>query len=262
MGHLDYVWWNWPLIQLQKPVDRMITEWRVPAIHHTTNFLQFQTMKRAKNLAFSKIMLKLFTMWGNLSNLVPLYANELPTTVLTLWAIFEIVLIWAHTSLWLRFIDDIFLLWTHGPESLTNFLEQLNSQYSVHFTWNTPPSHVTFLDVDVHIDHCEFHTSVHAIPNNLQHYLHHHSCQPKSTKRSIPYSLASASVAIPMTSTPKLSPPKGIQSPFSRNSYPMPSISQTHDPTNFLLPLLIIQDSANLQWRRKLKKKNEKVENE
>ena len=50
-------------------------------------------------------------------------------------------------SLWLRFIDDIFLLWPHGPDSLTNFLKQLNSQYPVHFTWNTSPSHVTFLDV-------------------------------------------------------------------------------------------------------------------
>ena len=30
-------------------------------------------------------------------------------------------------SLWLRFIDDIFLLWCHGPNSFTAFLEWLNS---------------------------------------------------------------------------------------------------------------------------------------
>ena len=43
-------------------------------------------------------------------------------------------------SLWLRFINDIFLLWPHGPDSLTAFLEQLNSLYPVHFTWKTPMS--------------------------------------------------------------------------------------------------------------------------
>ena len=34
-------------------------------------------------------------------------------------------------SLWLRLIDDIFLLWPHGPNSLTQFLERLNSRYPV-----------------------------------------------------------------------------------------------------------------------------------
>ena len=42
-------------------------------------------------------------------------------------------------KLWLRFIDDIFLLWPHGSDSHSAFLEQLNSRYPVHFTWNTSP---------------------------------------------------------------------------------------------------------------------------
>ena len=71
-------------------------------------------------------------------------------------------------SLWLRFIDDIFLFWPHGPESLTDFLEQLNSQYHVHFTCNTSPSHVTFLGADVRVEHGHFCTSVHIKPSNSQ----------------------------------------------------------------------------------------------
>ena len=50
-------------------------------------------------------------------------------------------------SLWLSFINDIFLLWPHCLGSLTTFLEQLNSHYPVHFTWNTFQSYVIFLDV-------------------------------------------------------------------------------------------------------------------
>ena len=40
-------------------------------------------------------------------------------------------------SLWLHLMDDIFLLWPQGPNSLTQFLECLNSRYPVQFTWHT-----------------------------------------------------------------------------------------------------------------------------
>ena len=93
-------------------------------------------------------------------------------------------------SLWLRFIDDIFLHWPDGPDSLITFLERLNSRYPYHFIWNTSQSHVTFLDVDVHIEQGQLRTSVHIKPTNHQQYLHYHSCHPILPKRSIPYSLA------------------------------------------------------------------------
>ena len=56
-------------------------------------------------------------------------------------------------SLWLRFIDDIFLLWPHGPNYLTQFLECLNSRYPIQFTWHTSSSKVMFLDVDLRVSH-------------------------------------------------------------------------------------------------------------
>ena len=37
----------------------------------------------------------------------------------------------SKPDLWLRFIDDIFLLWTHGHDSLLLFLERLNSRHPV-----------------------------------------------------------------------------------------------------------------------------------
>jgi len=36
--------------------------------------------------------------------------------------------------LWVRFFDDIMMLWTHGETSLKTFLEQLNQFRVVQFT--------------------------------------------------------------------------------------------------------------------------------
>jgi hypothetical protein len=37
----------------------------------------------------------------------------------------------SKPDFWLRFIDDNFLLWTYGHDSLILFLERLNSRYPV-----------------------------------------------------------------------------------------------------------------------------------
>ena len=34
------------------------------------------------------------------------------------------------TLVWFRYIDDIFLIWTHGKEHLEIFLQELNKFYS------------------------------------------------------------------------------------------------------------------------------------
>ena len=138
-------------------------------------------------------------------------------------------------SLWLRFIDNIFLLWPHGPDSLTVFLKQLNSRYPVHFTLNTSPSHITFLDV-VCIDHGQFqHLSMlyPPTPNNISTITAATPHQP-NTPFLTPLSLEGVtSITTLMTST--LTPPTSIeaspagatQSLSSKNSYSMASTSPT-----------------------------------
>ena len=42
---------------------------------------------------------------------------------------------YLKSLVWKRFIDDIFMVWTHGEESLNHFIEYLNSlQESIKFT--------------------------------------------------------------------------------------------------------------------------------
>lgn len=92
--------------------------------------------------------------------------------------------------LWKRFIDDIFMIWPHGEEELKLFLDDLNSRFSVTFTWSHSGSSATFLDVDITLVNGNLATSVHVKPTNKQLYLHFDSCHPPHTKRSIPRSLS------------------------------------------------------------------------
>ena len=49
---------------------------------------------------------------------------------------------------WLRDIDDVFFIWTHGKEELENFMKELNS-FSDHikFTFESDKENIIYLDV-------------------------------------------------------------------------------------------------------------------
>jgi len=84
---------------------------------------------------------------------------------------------------WYRFIDDIFLVWQSGMESLQLFLKNLNTFFSsLNFTWNISQNSVTFLDVDVFLDNGVIKTKVHVKDTNKMQYLHYESCHPKYIK--------------------------------------------------------------------------------
>ena len=91
---------------------------------------------------------------------------------------------------WYRFIDDIFMLWIHGEVALSQFLDRLNDQFTIKFTWEISDRQVTFLDVEVYLEHGNLRTDVHIKPTNKQQYLHNSSCHPPHVKRSLPHSLA------------------------------------------------------------------------
>ena len=56
-------------------------------------------------------------------------------------------------DVWFRFLDDIFLLWTHSLEELHVFINCLNEFHpSIKFTYDISDTKVTFLDVDVSIN--------------------------------------------------------------------------------------------------------------
>ena len=91
--------------------------------------------------------------------------------------------------LWVRYIDDIFLIWTHGRQKLEGFLERLNVFHdSLKFTWETSQEKVIFLDVVVRLREGELETELYCKPTDCHQYLHYKSCHPAHMKRSSVFS--------------------------------------------------------------------------
>ena len=94
--------------------------------------------------------------------------------------------------LYLRYIDDIFLILTGTKQELLIFLEKLNSKHkTIRFEHNVSNSNISFLDTLIYNDKSNtLQTTLYRKPTDQQSYLHVHSDHPKSLKRSIHYSHA------------------------------------------------------------------------
>ena len=92
---------------------------------------------------------------------------------------------------WLRYIDGISLIWTHGRTKIEAFIQHANTLHpTIKFTSNISPIHVPFLDIMVTLLDNFILTDLFSKPTDTFNYLHWSSCHPQHTRRSIPYSLA------------------------------------------------------------------------
>ena len=56
-------------------------------------------------------------------------------------------------TVWWRYIDDVFVLWTHGEESLNNFIGDINQAHpTIKFTAEWSKESVSFLDTTVKLE--------------------------------------------------------------------------------------------------------------
>ena len=66
--------------------------------------------------------------------------------------------------IYLRYIDDIFLLWTHGEEKLLQFYKDFNSEdLDIHVTMNHSTK-VNFLDTTIRLKNNTLQTSLYKNP--------------------------------------------------------------------------------------------------
>ena len=74
----------------------------------------------------------------------------------------------THSPLiWWRYIDDIFLLWTHGEEKLINFITYLNNLHpTVKFTSSFSYNEIPFLDVKVMLLNGRLETDLYVKPTD------------------------------------------------------------------------------------------------
>ena len=94
-------------------------------------------------------------------------------------------------EVWLRYIDDIFMVWTHGEEKLKDFLKELNIFHeTIKFTAEASKETVNFLDVQVSLKDGVFSTDLYVKPTDTHQFLHPSSCHPFHCKKAIPFSQA------------------------------------------------------------------------
>ena len=91
-------------------------------------------------------------------------------------------------ALYLRFIDDIFVIWDQGEENLKRFINFLNESHdSIKFTAEYSKNSVTFLDTKIHVENNDIYTELYTKETDTHNYLHYTSAHPKHCKKGGPY---------------------------------------------------------------------------
>ena len=86
-------------------------------------------------------------------------------------------------------IDDIFLIWPHGIDTLQTFLENANRTHpNISFTHEYSSTVVSFLDVIIKIINGIISTSLYQKNTDNHRYLHYTGCHPMHMKNSIIFS--------------------------------------------------------------------------
>lgn len=95
-------------------------------------------------------------------------------------------------EIWLRFLDDIFMVWNDSMENLQIFIDKINNFHpSIKFTYNISQTSVSFLDVVASKGKSlDIVTDVFVKETNVHQYLEYTSSHPKSCKSGIPFSQA------------------------------------------------------------------------
>ena len=89
---------------------------------------------------------------------------------------------------YLRYIDEIWMVWTHEKDTLLEFIDNVNRLHStIKFTYPFSPETVNLLDTTVHLINNEIETELYTKHNDTHQYLLPSSCH---IIKNIPKSLA------------------------------------------------------------------------
>ena len=89
-----------------------------------------------------------------------------------------------------RFIDDSFLIWPHGEDTLQEFLQMINSHHpTIKFTEEHDQHQIPFLDTIVFKENNKLLTKVYHKKTDKKKYLHYKSSHPRNQKDVVPYGL-------------------------------------------------------------------------
>ena len=94
-------------------------------------------------------------------------------------------------KMWLRFIDDILMIWNHGKQALEQFKELANNIHpTIKFSFDSNENEIPFLDTIIYRGkYNHILTRLYHKPTDNKQYLHFNSAHPWRQKRSVPYGL-------------------------------------------------------------------------
>ena len=91
--------------------------------------------------------------------------------------------------IYLRYIDDIFMIWKGTEAELMTFIKDLNEkQKTIKFDFQVSPRKIAFIGAMLYKDKNNIQTTLYRKPTDQQVFLHAKSEHPRSLKSSIPYS--------------------------------------------------------------------------
>ena len=96
------------------------------------------------------------------------------------------------TRIFLRYIDDLFLIWKGSEEELKRFFTELNQVHpTIKFDYHYSTKAINFLDLTIYKDDKgELCTKSYTKPTDRQNYLYRTSAHPEHLKKNIPYGQA------------------------------------------------------------------------
>ena len=66
-------------------------------------------------------------------------------------------------KLWKTFIDDIFMIWPHGMDSLLKFIDHFNTvHHTIKFTSDISDTEISFLDLTIYMQQSQLHTKLYT----------------------------------------------------------------------------------------------------
>ena len=95
----------------------------------------------------------------------------------------------TFTLIYLRFIDDILVIWTGSKTNLENFLNKLNTKHpSIKFQYEILKERISFLDTEIYIKNNKLNTKIFRYKTDHQTFLHINVEHLKAFRNSMPYS--------------------------------------------------------------------------
>ena len=158
----------------------------------------------------------------------------------------------GKSSCYIRFRDDIFMIWTAGEKSLKEFIKEINCEHpSIKFDCKYSKRSVNFLDTTLTLErNGSIGTSLYRKPTDRNAYLHYNSYHPLKQKENIPFGQFLRAKKICSSSTEADDSMEQIKVKFKNRGYPDTKLDRQKEKTTCINREDLLQDKEKEKSKR------------